>query len=44
MTDYPNAKTYLKNFLIAIVEKHIIDEKLKEVYEKVCSNIEKFIF
>ena len=43
MIDYPNSKTYLKNFLVTITEKEIIDLKLHQVYEKCCENIEKCI-
>ena len=39
--DYPNSKEYLQKFLEMIKNENIIDEKLLEVYQKCCDNIEK---
>jgi hypothetical protein len=40
--DYPNSKEYLHKFLKQIKNEEIIDDKLLEVYQKCCDNIEKY--
>jgi hypothetical protein len=39
--DYPNSKEYLRKIMVLIREKHIIDEKLLQVYQKCTENLEK---
>ena len=40
--DYPNSKEYLSQFLKLITDNKIIDEKLLQVYQKCCDNMEKY--
>jgi len=38
--DYPNSKDYLQKFLEKIGNEEIIDEKLLEVYQICCDNLQ----